>query len=206
MRVNGKYDLVKTSNGTNERRLSSLSSCPWRLASPRRATHCVRSRTGPVARRGTRGSRALVPCRLAAQGGQAGSVVFGGEEVELSEVLDHGLLHRALEGEVELLQRFTSGEPGGLDSPLTAVALAGGDLGASGLGEPFIAPGPSRARSASAGSARAAAGGALEQVRELAAERLSLHCHQRFGDLLGVLGAPSNPNAACAPRRAAGRY
>ena len=85
--------------------------------------------------------------------------VAGVEEVELAEVLDHCLLHAALEGEVELLQRLAGGEPGGLDPALAAVAVARGDLGAEQrFGEPFIAPGSSRARSASAGSARAAAG------------------------------------------------
>jgi hypothetical protein len=34
------------------------------------------------------------------------------QEVELAEVLDHGLLHRALEGEVELLERLSGWEPG----------------------------------------------------------------------------------------------
>jgi hypothetical protein len=63
------------------------------------------------------------------------------EEVELPEVLDHLLLDGALEGEVELLQCFAGGEPGGLDPPLTAVTLAGGDLGPEqDLGEPLIAP------------------------------------------------------------------
>ena len=63
------------------------------------------------------------------------------EEVELAEVLDHGLLDAALEGEVKLLQRFAGGEPRGLDPTLAAVALAGGDLGAEqDLGEALIAP------------------------------------------------------------------
>ena len=49
---------------------------------------------------------------------------------------------RALEGEVELLQRLAGGEPGGLDPALAAVAVARGDLGAEqDLGEPLIAPG-----------------------------------------------------------------
>jgi hypothetical protein len=37
-------------------------------------------------------------------------VVFGGEEVELAEVEDERLLHRALEAEVELLQRLAGGK------------------------------------------------------------------------------------------------
>jgi hypothetical protein len=63
------------------------------------------------------------------------------EEVELAEVLDHGLLDRALEAEVELLERLAGREPRGLDPGLAAVAVAGGDLGAEqDLGEPLVAP------------------------------------------------------------------
>jgi hypothetical protein len=46
------------------------------------------------------------------------------QEVELAEVLDHLLLHAALEAEVELLERLAGGEPRGLDPLLTAVAVA----------------------------------------------------------------------------------
>jgi hypothetical protein len=68
-------------------------------------------------------------------------VLFGVEEVELAEVLDHLLLHAALEGEVELLQRLSGGEPGELDPALAAVSLAGLDLGREQrLGELLIAP------------------------------------------------------------------
>ncbi|MBV9002459.1 MAG: hypothetical protein JO304_25620 [Solirubrobacterales bacterium] len=42
-------------------------------------------------------------------------VVLGVQEVELAEVLDHLLLHRALEGEVELLQGLVRGEVRGPD-------------------------------------------------------------------------------------------
>ena len=63
------------------------------------------------------------------------------QEVELAEVLDDGLLHAALEGEVELLQRLAGGEAGGLDAALAAVAVARGDLGGEQrLGEALIAP------------------------------------------------------------------
>jgi hypothetical protein len=63
------------------------------------------------------------------------------EEVELAEVLDHGLLHRALKCEVELLQGLAGWEAGGLDPGFAAVAVAGGDLGAEqDLGEPLVAP------------------------------------------------------------------
>jgi hypothetical protein len=51
------------------------------------------------------------------------------EEVELAEVLDDLALDRALEGEVELLERLAGGEAGRLDPALAAVALPGGDLG-----------------------------------------------------------------------------
>ena len=40
-------------------------------------------------------------------------VLAGVQEVELAEVLDDCLLHRALEGEVELLQRLSGGEARG---------------------------------------------------------------------------------------------
>jgi len=39
-------------------------------------------------------------------------------------VLDHGLLDRPLEGEVELLERLSGGEAGGLDAAFAAVAVA----------------------------------------------------------------------------------
>jgi hypothetical protein len=52
-------------------------------------------------------------------------VLFGVEEVELSEVLDDCLLHAALEGEVELLKRLAGGKPRGLDPALAAMAVAG---------------------------------------------------------------------------------
>ena len=59
----------------------------------------------------------------------------------MSEVLDHGLLHRALEGEVELLQGLAGGEPRGLDPAFPAVAFPGGDLGPEQhFGEALIAP------------------------------------------------------------------
>src|SRR5262249_9406032 len=68
-------------------------------------------------------------------------VVAGVEEVELAEVLDHGLLDRALKREVELLEGLSRWEAGGLDPRLAAVAAAGGDLGREQeLGEPLVAP------------------------------------------------------------------
>ena len=63
------------------------------------------------------------------------------QEVELAEVLDHLLFHAALEGEVELLQRFAGGEAGLADARLAAVALPRGGLGREQrLREPLIAP------------------------------------------------------------------
>jgi hypothetical protein len=76
------------------------------------------------------------------RGPEQDHVLLGVQEVELAEVLDDGLLDRALEGEVELLERLAGGEPGGLDAALAAVALARGHLGRKQrLGEALIAPG-----------------------------------------------------------------
>jgi hypothetical protein len=63
------------------------------------------------------------------------------EEIELPQVLDHLLFHRALEGEVELLQALARREAGGPDPALAAVALARGDLGGEdGLEEALVRP------------------------------------------------------------------
>ena len=48
-------------------------------------------------------------------------IVLGVEEVELGEVLDDLALDGALEGEVELLERLSSGEARLFDPPLAAV-------------------------------------------------------------------------------------
>jgi hypothetical protein len=50
------------------------------------------------------------------------------QEVELPEVLDHRLLHRALEAEVELLQGLAGREPRLADPRLAAVAVTSRDL------------------------------------------------------------------------------
>src|SRR4051812_39398340 len=51
------------------------------------------------------------------------------KEVELAEV-QHGVAaDRGLEAEVELLERLSGGEAGGLDAALAAVAVAAVDLG-----------------------------------------------------------------------------
>jgi hypothetical protein len=63
------------------------------------------------------------------------------QEVELPEVLDHLLFDRALEGEVELLERLAGGEPCGFDPQLAAGGVPGGDLGGQQrFGEPLVAP------------------------------------------------------------------
>lgn len=68
-------------------------------------------------------------------------VLFAGEEVELAEVLDHLLLHAALEGEVKLLEGFALGEAGGLDAPLAAMGLPRGLLGGEQcFGETLVGP------------------------------------------------------------------
>ena len=132
------------SSGTNDSLRSSASSWPWRLASPSRATHWVAvANCTRCPARHARIPSAVAMWVLPVPGGPS-RITFSlaVQEVELAEVLDHRLLHRALEGEVELLQRFAGGEPGGLDPALTAVAVAGGDLGAEQhLGEALIAPG-----------------------------------------------------------------
>jgi hypothetical protein len=63
------------------------------------------------------------------------------EEVELAEVLDHLLFDRALEGEVELLERLAGGEPRSADAALAAVRVPSGGLGCEQrLREALIAP------------------------------------------------------------------
>src|SRR5688572_18919440 len=52
-------------------------------------------------------------------------VLLGVQEVELAEVLDDLALDRALEGEVELLERLSGGKARRLDPVLAAVALSG---------------------------------------------------------------------------------
>src|SRR5438552_4548849 len=63
--------------------------------------------------------------RLARAGwAQRHDVLLRVQEVELAEVLDHLLLDRALEAEVELLERLARREAGSLDARLAAVGLA----------------------------------------------------------------------------------
>ena len=109
--------------------------------------------------------------RLAGAGrAEEDHVLAGVEKVQLAEVLDHRLLHGSLEGEVELLQGLAGGEPCGLDSAFTAVALAGSDLGGQQrLGEPLIAPGllPSPLGQGGQRTRRGRRLERAEQVREL---------------------------------------
>jgi hypothetical protein len=51
------------------------------------------------------------------------------QEVELAQVLDDLPFDRALEGEVEVLERLSGGEAGRPDARLAAVALARRDVG-----------------------------------------------------------------------------
>jgi hypothetical protein len=64
--------------------------------------------------------------RLAGAGrAEQDDVLFAVQEVELAEMLDQRLLDRVLEGEVELLERLSGGEPRGLDATLAAMRLPG---------------------------------------------------------------------------------
>src|SRR5688572_902608 len=60
----------------------------------------------------------LTVCLAGAGRAQEDDVLPGVEEVELAEVLDHLAADRALEGEVELLERLAGGEAGRLDPAL----------------------------------------------------------------------------------------
>ena len=51
-------------------------------------------------------------------------VLFGVQEVELPEMLDHLLSHRALKSEVELLQGLVRRKPSGTDPQPPAGGLA----------------------------------------------------------------------------------
>ena len=56
------------------------------------------------------------------------------EEVELVEVSDLLTAHRALVGEVEVVEGLSLGEPGGFDPVLAAVGLTRSDLFGKHLG------------------------------------------------------------------------
>src|SRR5215216_1569773 len=156
----------------NDSLRSSASSALWRLASASRATHsvAVANATRWPARQ-ARIETAIARVRLAGAGrAQEDDVLARVQEVELAEVLDDLALDRALEGEVELLERLAGGEARGLDAALAAMALPGGDLGREqDLGEALIAP---LLLARTLGQLRQRAGGGRrlerpEQVREL---------------------------------------
>ena len=85
---------------------------------------------------------AIAKCVLPVPGwAQRDDALLGVQEVELAEVLDHGLLHAALEAEVELLQGLSGREARLADAGLTAMAVTRADLGLEQqLGEALIAP------------------------------------------------------------------
>jgi hypothetical protein len=112
-------------SGTNESRLSSWSSAFWRLASESLATHSVAVANATLCpARQARIETAIARWVLAGPGwAEQDDVLLGVQEVELAEVLDHLPLDRALEGEVELLERLALREARRLDPALAAVAL-----------------------------------------------------------------------------------
>ncbi len=114
---------------------------------------------------------AIARCVLPVPGrAESHDALLGVQEVELAEVLDHRLLDAALEGEVELLKRFSRREAGLADPCLAAETVAGGHLGLQQrLHEPLVAP---LLRPGAVGQLRQRSGGRRrlersEQVREL---------------------------------------
>ncbi len=136
-------DLVDDSSGI---RCSRSSSCRGgRGVGRRRAARPIRWRCGRGrgGRPGRRGSRARSPggsCRCRA--GRAGRCSRGRRRKSSWPRCSTSVaLDRALEGEVELLERLAGGEAGGLDPCLAAVAVAAVDLGLQQHGgELLIAP------------------------------------------------------------------
>ena len=119
-------DFVDDDRAGRSRAGAALSrGCRVRLASPSLATHSV-----AVAKATLWPARQARIAERDREVGLAGpgraeqhDVLARVEEVELAEVLDHLALDRALEAEVELLERLAGGEAGGLDPALAAVAL-----------------------------------------------------------------------------------
>jgi hypothetical protein len=98
-------------------------------------------------------------------------VLLAGQEVELSEMQDRGLLDRALEGEVELLQRLARWEARRLDATLAAVGVAAVGLGLQQRGREVLVAALLGPRAVGELGQRARRGWRLqcpEQVRELA--------------------------------------
>src|SRR6266545_2870216 len=132
-----------TSRGTQSSRRSSSSRRPCRWASPRRATHSVAvAKATRLPARQARIPSAIARWLLPVPGGPSRTTLsFRGQEVELAEVEDERLLHRALEAEVELLERLAGGEAGLLDPALAAVRVPRCHLGLQQrLGEALVAP------------------------------------------------------------------
>jgi hypothetical protein len=97
-------------------------------------------------------------------------VLAAGQEVELAEVQDGVLVDRALEAVVELLQRLSGRQPGGLDAGLAAVAVAAVDPGLEQDGRELLVAPLLRPRTVRELGRRASGGGRLqraEQVRRL---------------------------------------
>ena len=105
------------------------------------------------------------------------------QEVELAEVLDHLLLDRALEGEVELLERLSGREAGGLDAcSRRRGCRARRPRRRARLEEALIAPGLLAGALGELGSARAAAG-AFSARNRCASSEVGLMRDQRvIGD------------------------
>jgi len=101
-----------------DRSLSSAPRVSWRLASERRATRWVAVANCTRWRPGTHGSRARLRGVVPVPGGP--SRITPSRPWKL---LDHDLLDRPLEGEIELLERLGSREPSRLDPALAAVAV-----------------------------------------------------------------------------------
>jgi hypothetical protein len=136
-------DLVADQQRDPSSRRNSSSRRPWRWASARTATHsvAVRKSTRCPARQ-ARVPKAIARWILPVPGGPS-RITFSRawRKSSLAEVLDHLLLHAALEGEVELLQGLVRWEAGGADPQPPAGGLARGQLGGEQrLGEAFIAP------------------------------------------------------------------
>src|SRR6266508_4949207 len=137
------------SSGVQSSRRSSSSRRPCRWASPSRATHSVAvAKATRLPARQARIPSAIARWLLPVPGGPSRTTLsFRGEEVELAEVEDERLLDRALEAEVELLERLAGGEASLLDPRLAAVRIPRCDLGlkqrlAEALVRPLLGAGP----------------------------------------------------------------
>ena len=143
-------------------RSSSSSRRPWRWASASRATHSVavlKATRWPA--RQARIPSAIARWVLPVPGGPSRTTFSRpARKSSWPRCSDRVAAIEALEGEVELLERLARREPRGLDAGLAAVAVAAVGLGLEQRGGELLdsSTPPARARSASLGSARAAAG------------------------------------------------